>query len=539
MAELYPRLLQLAGSRCRYDIGLNIDAEEADRLELSLDLLERLCFEPALAGWNGIGFVIQAYQKRCPAVVDWLIDLARRSERRLMVRLVKGAYWDGEIKRAQLDGAGRLPGLHAQGLHRRRLPRLREEAARRAGARSIRSSRPTTRTRWPPIHALAGPRLRRRAVRVPVPARHGRAALRAGRRLTSEGKLGRPCRIYAPVGTHDTLLAYLVRRLLENGANTSFVNRIAERRGAARGAGARTRCDTVEELAAQEGARRPAASGDRPAARPVRRGPRQLARPRSRRRDRSCARSRRRSPHAAAPGRREPLLGVDAVGDEPAGAQPGRSRATSSARCRDATPDDVQAALRRSRRRVGRHGPRPRRRQRARCLKAAADRLEADTAASGDAARARSRQDLRQRRRRGARGGRLPCATTRTRCAAISTTPLIARSGRWSASARGISARDLHRPGRGGARRRQPGARQAGRADAAGRRRGGARAARGRRAVARVLQLLPGRGETVGAALVGDPRVAGRALHRLDRGRARCCRTTSPAASARTAGRCR
>ena len=109
MDELYPRLLQLAELACRYDIGLNIDAEEADRLELSLDLLEKLCFEPALAGWNGIGFVIQAYQKRCPAVVDWLIDLARRSGRRLMVRLVKGAYWDGEIKRAQLDGQAGYP----------------------------------------------------------------------------------------------------------------------------------------------------------------------------------------------------------------------------------------------------------------------------------------------------------------------------------------------------------------------------------------------------------------------------------------------
>ena len=98
-----------ASSRARYDIGLNIDAEEADRLELSLDLLERLCFEPALAGWNGIGFVVQAYQKRCPCVIDWLVDLARRSGRRLMVRLVKGAYWDSEIKRAQVDGLDGYP----------------------------------------------------------------------------------------------------------------------------------------------------------------------------------------------------------------------------------------------------------------------------------------------------------------------------------------------------------------------------------------------------------------------------------------------
>src|SRR3546814_9814009 len=92
-------LLQLTVLAKQYDIGLNIDAEEADRLELSLDLLELLCFEPQLTGWNGIGFVIQAYQKRCPYVIDYVIDLARRSCHRLMIRLVNGAYWDSEIKR--------------------------------------------------------------------------------------------------------------------------------------------------------------------------------------------------------------------------------------------------------------------------------------------------------------------------------------------------------------------------------------------------------------------------------------------------------
>lgn len=109
MDELYPRLLSLTLLARSYDIGINIDAEEADRLEISLDLLERLCFEPDLAGWNGIGFVIQAYQKRCPAVIDYVIDLAQRSHRRLMIRLVKGAYWDSEIKRAQVDGLEGYP----------------------------------------------------------------------------------------------------------------------------------------------------------------------------------------------------------------------------------------------------------------------------------------------------------------------------------------------------------------------------------------------------------------------------------------------
>src|SRR5690606_8939949 len=109
MGELLPRVRQLTLLARRYDIGLNIDAEEADRLEISLDLLEALCQDPELAGWNGIGFVIQAYQKRAPYVIDYVIDLARRTRHRLMIRLVKGAYWDSEIKRAQLDGLEGYP----------------------------------------------------------------------------------------------------------------------------------------------------------------------------------------------------------------------------------------------------------------------------------------------------------------------------------------------------------------------------------------------------------------------------------------------
>ncbi|SUI84832.1 Bifunctional protein putA [Serratia quinivorans] len=129
MEELYPRLLSLTLQARQYDIGINIDAEEADRLEISLDLLEKLCFEPQLAGWNGIGFVIQAYQKRCPFAIDAVIDMAQRSRRRLMIRLVKGAYWDSEIKRAQMDGLEGYPVLHPQGLHRRFLPGLRPQTA--------------------------------------------------------------------------------------------------------------------------------------------------------------------------------------------------------------------------------------------------------------------------------------------------------------------------------------------------------------------------------------------------------------------------
>jgi RHH-type proline utilization regulon transcriptional repressor/proline dehydrogenase/delta 1-pyrroline-5-carboxylate dehydrogenase len=109
MTELLPRVQTLAVLARGYDIGFNIDAEEADRLELSLDLLQSLAEDPALDRWSGLGFVVQAYSKRCPLVIDFIIDLARRTERRIMVRLVKGAYWDAEIKRAQVDGLPCFP----------------------------------------------------------------------------------------------------------------------------------------------------------------------------------------------------------------------------------------------------------------------------------------------------------------------------------------------------------------------------------------------------------------------------------------------
>ena len=109
MRELLPRAKALCELAKRYDIGVNIDAEEADRLELSLDLLESLALDPDLADWDGLGFVVQAYGKRCPFVIDWIIDLAQRAGRRIMVRLVKGAYWDAEIKRAQVDGLPDFP----------------------------------------------------------------------------------------------------------------------------------------------------------------------------------------------------------------------------------------------------------------------------------------------------------------------------------------------------------------------------------------------------------------------------------------------
>ncbi len=224
MDELYPGLLHLSLLARRYDIGLNIDAEEADRLELSLDLLEKLCCEPQLAGWHGIGFVVQAYQKRCPWVIDYLIELAQRSQHRLMLRLVKGAYWDSEIKRAQLDGLEGYPVYT-----RKPYTDLAYIACARRLLAAPEAIYPQFATHnahsLAAIYQLAGPHYQ--PGQYEFQCLHGMGeALYA--QVVGAQQLDRPCRIYAPVGGHDTLLAYLVRRLLENGANTSFVNRIAD-----------------------------------------------------------------------------------------------------------------------------------------------------------------------------------------------------------------------------------------------------------------------------------------------------------------------
>jgi RHH-type proline utilization regulon transcriptional repressor/proline dehydrogenase/delta 1-pyrroline-5-carboxylate dehydrogenase len=224
MHELLPNVRRLALLAKRYDIGLNIDAEEADRLELSLDILEALASDPALSGWNGIGFVVQAYGKRCPFVIDWIIDLARRNHRRIMLRLVKGAYWDSEIKRAQVDGMADYP-VFTRKIH--------TDVSYLACARKLLGARDAVFPQFAThnaqtlaaIIAAAGPDFT--IGQYEFQCLHG-----MGEPLYEEvvgpDKLNRPCRIYAPVGTHETLLAYLVRRLLENGANSSFVNRIAD-----------------------------------------------------------------------------------------------------------------------------------------------------------------------------------------------------------------------------------------------------------------------------------------------------------------------
>ncbi len=219
--ELVPRLLELLRRAREAGVGVCIDAEEAERLGLSLQVIEAVFSNRRLVGWEGLGLAVQAYQKRAPMVIDWLADLARRHGRRLMVRLVKGAYWDAEIKRAQELGLDGFP-VFSRKVH--------SDVSFIACAAKL----------------LAAP-----DVFYPMFATHNAQTLAAVLELAGEnrdfefqrlhgmgealydhvaGKDGFhiPCRIYAPVGSYRDLLAYLVRRLLENGTNTSFVNRLVD-----------------------------------------------------------------------------------------------------------------------------------------------------------------------------------------------------------------------------------------------------------------------------------------------------------------------
>ena len=222
--ELLPRLAGLASLARRLEVGLNIDAEEADRLELSLDLLESLCEQPDLAGWDGIGFVVQAYSRRATHVIEHLVGLARATSHRLMVRLVKGAYWDSEIKKAQEAGLADYP-VFTRKLH--------TDVSYLACARQLLAAPDAIFPQFAThnaqtvaaVMAMAGPAFT--AGQYEFQCLHGMGEALYDH-VVGPDRLGRPCRIYAPVGTHKTLLAYLVRRLLENGANSSFVNRIAD-----------------------------------------------------------------------------------------------------------------------------------------------------------------------------------------------------------------------------------------------------------------------------------------------------------------------
>ncbi|MDO9499886.1 L-glutamate gamma-semialdehyde dehydrogenase [Falsiroseomonas sp.] len=226
MAELVPDLIELAQVARAHDLNLTLDAEEADRLELSLEVFDRLLTEPSLAGWEGLGLAVQAYQKRAGAVVGWLADRSAATGRRLMVRLVKGAYWDAEIKRAQERGLDDFPvwtrkaatdlawltqaavllDVARQG---RIFPQFAtHNAASIAQALALAEAKGVNpeKFEFQRLHGMGG------ALYAKLAEKRPDAALR----------------IYAPVGVHEDLLAYLVRRLLENGANGGFVAAVAD-----------------------------------------------------------------------------------------------------------------------------------------------------------------------------------------------------------------------------------------------------------------------------------------------------------------------
>ncbi len=225
VAELTPRVRDLAVRAKAAGIGMCVDTEEADRLEITLDIIEAVFADPELAGWEGFGLAIQAYQKRAVALIDWLAALARSQGRRLSVRLVKGAYWDAEIKRAQEQGLEGFPVFTRK---------ANTDVSYIACARKLLAASDAFYPQFATHNAhtlaavleLAGTRRDFEFQRL-----HGMGEALydqiTGQDAAKDG-LGIPCRIYAPVGSHEDLLAYLVRRLLENGSNTSFVNRIVD-----------------------------------------------------------------------------------------------------------------------------------------------------------------------------------------------------------------------------------------------------------------------------------------------------------------------
>ena len=221
--ELYPRILRLARIAAQYDINFTMDAEEADRLALSLKLLDRLAHEPDLGGWTGLGLAVQAYQKRCPEVVRRVAELAKTSGRRLMVRLVKGAYWDTEIKRAQVFGRTDYPVFTTKAATD--LNYLVCAKAMIEAAPHIYSQFATHNA-----HSLAAvyKMASEREVKIEFQRLHGMGEALYDAAREAFGPV--TVRAYAPVGGHEDLLPYLVRRLLENGANSSFVHALLDER---------------------------------------------------------------------------------------------------------------------------------------------------------------------------------------------------------------------------------------------------------------------------------------------------------------------
>src|SRR5262249_8368628 len=220
LVELVPRLVALARRARHYDLNFTVDAEEADRLELSLDVIAATLADPSLAGWDGFGLAVQAYQKRSVAVIDWTIALATALDRRLMVRLVKGAYWDTEVKRAQERGLADYPVFTRKAM---------TDLSYMACVRKLLAARPRIFPQIATHNALTVATVIEEAGGVAgyeFQRLHGMGEALYAALLADQPAAA--CRVYAPVGGHRDLLAYLVRRLLENGAHSPFVSVAAD-----------------------------------------------------------------------------------------------------------------------------------------------------------------------------------------------------------------------------------------------------------------------------------------------------------------------
>lgn len=218
---LVPKLLTLAKMAKQYNIGLTVDAEEADRLDLMLDIYERVYSDPALDGWVGLGMAVQAYQRRAPYVLDWLAALSRNHGRQMKIRLVKGAYWDAEIKLSQVMGFRDYPVFTRKDS---------TDVSYIACARKMLSQPECFYSQFGTHNSYTVAAIMQIAGNSPnfeFQCLHGMGAPLYNQ-IVEKQKYGLPVRIYAPVGTHKDLLGYLVRRLLENGANSSFVNKLAD-----------------------------------------------------------------------------------------------------------------------------------------------------------------------------------------------------------------------------------------------------------------------------------------------------------------------
>jgi RHH-type proline utilization regulon transcriptional repressor/proline dehydrogenase/delta 1-pyrroline-5-carboxylate dehydrogenase len=221
LAELPPKLLALARLAKDYDIALTIDAEESERLDLSLDVIEQVFNDESLNGWNGFGLAVQSYQKRAFYVLDWVAALARSKQRRIMVRLIKGAYWDSEIKKTQMQGLSEYPVFTRK---------VFTDVSFQACAKKILTMTDAIYPQFATHNAYSVAMILNIVGNYrdfEFQCLHGMGN-ELYEHVVPKDAYDIPCRIYAPVGSHEDLLPYLVRRLLENGANSSFVNRIVD-----------------------------------------------------------------------------------------------------------------------------------------------------------------------------------------------------------------------------------------------------------------------------------------------------------------------